>query len=450
MATIRLVPSTYYSSSTTYLSVTNESNMYNNTDNSTYTTVTNTQNGTTSYYIYLRGFNFDDIPSGAVINSFSIKLKARESGITTSTSYAPKLCNGTSQITSTCSAVSTTASVLTFSGYTVDLDDIKEYGSNFGIRINCRRASRNTTGYMYIYGAEIDIDYTLPDPVVITSSLTGNGTIDPNGAYNTFKDLEYSLTITPTDKSDPVTVKHDGVDVTSQIIAHGNTQLDNADLGSYSLVSGGFNGSGASYFQGIVGNGVNASTTSSNYYSSSSSTTAVFTYDMSFNLPSNANITRVWCEVNGHAESTTQSSEYMCVQLISGSVNLTDEINYKNIGTSNTTVTLECETLPTVSQLASMKLQCRLGYYGGAINGATCYVEYDLGSTVDHYTYEFITTADANIEVIIGTLVKDILFWKNNGTWKEVITGYKKVNGVWVEQDITSLFSSAQNYRKGT
>ena len=77
MAQIRLVPSTYEVSSTQYLSVSNAANMYANTDSTTYATVTNSRNQTTSYYIYLRGFNFSDIPSNAIINSFTVKLKAR-------------------------------------------------------------------------------------------------------------------------------------------------------------------------------------------------------------------------------------------------------------------------------------------------------------------------------------------------------------------------------------
>ena len=61
MATIRLVPSTYYLSNSSYLSVSNAGNMYNNTDNESYATVTNSRTSTTSYYIYLRGFNFSSI-----------------------------------------------------------------------------------------------------------------------------------------------------------------------------------------------------------------------------------------------------------------------------------------------------------------------------------------------------------------------------------------------------
>lgn len=453
MATARLIPSTYYLSSSTYLSVSSADSMYTNTDSDTYATVTNSQTGTTSYYIYLRGFNFSAIPSGAIINSWSVKLKARESGISTSSSYAPKLCNGTSQITSTCSAVSTTATVRTFTDVGVDWEDIVSYGSNFGIRINCRRSSRNTTGYMYIYGAEIEVDYTVPVSCTITSTLTGDGTISPSGAYSTYEDTEYTLTITPTNASDTVTATKNGVNITEDLVAHYSDTTLSTVLGTYSLVSGSFNGSGASYFSGIVGNSHTASQTTSNYYSGGSGTIAVFTYDMAITLPANAVVTRCYALVNGHAESTSNSSEYMCAQIISGSTELSEELNFKDVGTSNATETIEATTLPTVAQCAALKLQCRLGYYGGAINGATLYVEYYVSpATVEYYTYTYTTDGDATITVVIGGAVQtDALYVKLNGSWVAVTKAYKKINGSWVEQsDLTSVFSAGTNYVKGS
>ena len=60
MATIRLIPSAYTLSST-YLSVSNDTNMYTNIDSTTYATVNHTRNySTTSYYIYIKGFNFNE------------------------------------------------------------------------------------------------------------------------------------------------------------------------------------------------------------------------------------------------------------------------------------------------------------------------------------------------------------------------------------------------------
>lgn len=101
MATIRLIPSTYALSNSSYFSVSNADRAYANTDSTNYATFQTTSNSNSSRYIYLRGFNFDDIPSGAVISSFTIKIKGYESGANTSTSYAPRLANGTSVLNNT-------------------------------------------------------------------------------------------------------------------------------------------------------------------------------------------------------------------------------------------------------------------------------------------------------------------------------------------------------------
>lgn len=160
--TTRLVPSTYEFSNISYLSITNESNMYTNTDSTTYATVTSSRASTSSYYVYLRGFNFNDIPSDAVVSSFTIKLKARETGVSTSSSYQPRICNGTTTLDGTFGTIGTTDAVLTCTGITNNFGTIKGYGSDFGIRINIRRASSKTQQYMYISGAEIEVTYTTP------------------------------------------------------------------------------------------------------------------------------------------------------------------------------------------------------------------------------------------------------------------------------------------------
>ena len=256
------------------------------------------------------------------------------------------------------------------------------------IRIYVQRGTQTSDASFSFWGATLTIEYTV-NGIAYTIGATSNIneiTVDPStqekmgGESATVSIYAASL--------EDITVTDNDIDVTNQLEQHTvptNASTDRV-LGSYTLVSGGFNSSGASYFQGLVGKGIDNTKTTSNYYSSGSGTIAVFTYDMSFtDIPSDATITRVYCEINGHAESTSQSNEYMCAQLISGSTNLSEELNFKSIGTSNSTQTLECTTIPTISQLASMKLQCRLGYYGGAINGANCYVEYELPSSGAYY-----------------------------------------------------------------
>lgn len=472
MATIRLVPSTYAVSNTSYLSVSNASNMYTNTDSTTYATITNTYASTSSRYLYLRGFNFDDIPSAAVINSFTVKIKGYESGLATSTSYAPRLANGSSAISNTTASTNfgTSTTTITIPTGALTWQQIVNYDDDFTIMVYVRRNSRNTTGYFYCYGAEIEVTYTVPDPRTITSTLSGNGTISPSGANIYYDGDEYELTITPTTKTDTVTATQDGVDITSQLVGHGGTAHSvSTVLGTYSLKSGGFNGSGASYFQGLVGKGHTATQTTSNYYSSSSSTQAVFQYAISFsNIPSNAIITNLYMIANGHAESTSQSSEYMCVQLLSGSTELSEEYNFKSHGTSNGNVTVEADTLPTVAQLSSLVVQMKLGYYGGAINGVTVYLEYEEPAAVpDYYTYTYIVNGNSTIAVTIDSsptptgdkiYVKSGGAWKEasniyvkvNGTWQKVVNVYKKVSGSWVLQsDKSSLFSQDVSYING-
>lgn len=448
MPTVRLVPSTCYNAAgTTYLTVADQDNMFTNTDSTTYGTVTNINASTSSRYVYLRGFNFSSVPSNAQVNSFTVKLKASETGASTSSNYRPRICNGTTTLTGSSNTIGTSASTITFTSVTTAWDTIDGYGANFGIRINARRANSNTQSVINIYGAEIEVDYSLP--ATITSTLSGNGTIDPDGATSVFNGDEYELTITPDNDSDTITVTNNGVDVTSQLVERSGGTEERTP-GTYTLVSGSFN-SGSDWFSGRVGKGYDTTdTTSSNYYSSSSGTIVVFTYDVGMSVPSNATITRVYAKVNGHAESTSNASEYMCARLISGSTNLSEELNFKSVGTSNSTQTIECTTLPTVAQLSAMKLQCRLGYYGGAINGATIYVEFTVDNK--YYTYSYTVNGDATIAVTIsgGTGPTKTLYVKMNGSWVQVQTAYKKVNGSWVSQsDLSTVFQSGVKYVKG-
>lgn len=452
MATIRLIPSTYAVSNTSYLSVSSASNMYHNVDNTTYATITNTYASTSSRYLYLRGFNFDDIPSNAEIDSFTIKIKGYESGLSTSTSYAPRLANGTSAISSTTASenFSTSTKTITIPTGALTWSQIVNYGSNFTIMVNVRRSSKNTTGYFYCYGAEIEVTYHIPTPRTVTTTLTGNGTIDPSGTETYYDGDEYNLVVEPANSSDTVSATKNGTAITLTQHA-GGAQTESNVLGAYELVSGSFN-SGESYFQGLVGKGHNNTQTTSNYYSSSSSNIVVFTYDVPFEgIPEDATITNLYMLVNGHAESTSNSSEYMCAQLISGSTALSDELNFKNVGTSNSTQTVTANVTPTAAQLENLKVQCRLGYYGGAINGATVYLEYTVAGV--YYTWSTTIDSDMTIAVTIGGGggSQPKFYIKLNGTWTQYSKIYKKVNGSWVEQSNSTwstLFNTNTNYRK--
>lgn len=216
MATIRLIPSTYYVNNSSYVSVTNANNMYTNTDSTTYASIRNSRNSTSNtYYCYLRGFNFSAIPSNADVSGFTIKIKANESYMSTSSSYRMSLYNGTSSISNTTvkSSLSTSVNTFTFPiPSTLTWEIIKSYGSNFGIRIPLRRSSTSSNSYVYVYGAEIEVTYTIP--------VYHNVTVDNNSSVSvTVSDsnpLEGDNVEILADSISGITIKDNGVDITSQ------------------------------------------------------------------------------------------------------------------------------------------------------------------------------------------------------------------------------------------
>lgn len=431
MATLRLVPSTYYLSST-YLSVSNAANMYTDTDSGTYATVTNSRTGTTSYYIYLRGFNFDDVPANAIINSWRVLLKARESGVSTSSSYAPKLCHGTSQITSTMTAISTTASVHEFTSVGADWDDLVGYGADLGIRINCRRSSRNTTGYMYIYGAEIEVTYTVPvyHSVTITNSTSATVTASDSNP------LEGTDVTIMSDTISGIAVTDNGTDVTSQFVHHSGT------TGEYSITNRGSYGFALS-------NG---------YYVSQNKgvdkTAAVCR--VSFVLPVASTVTFTFIN---YAEQGYDFGVF-------GNLDTELSTNYYSAGSSGATITdssykLACNTSThnqsttqtlTYSNVAAGEHYIDVKYSkddASAANNDTLQfkVAITYNETVSYYAYT-ITNIQADHAIIVSPSGGgEQMYVKVNGAWVAVTAVYKKVNGSWVQQsNLSSLFNTSTKY----
>ena len=401
----------------------------------------------TTGYVYLT-YDVSDIPLTAAIQSVSAKARLRISNASRVTNRVCQLYTGTTAKGSNTdfSSTSSGGTVINLSTGTSwtrsELNDLR-------MRIGGTGSSSTSSKYIYIYGTDITITYTLESRTV-TTTLSGNGTIDPSGTQTMYDGDEYELIVEPTNASDTVTATKNGTTIT--LTQHGGgAQEESNVLGDYTLVSGGFNGSGATYFQGLVGKGHDNTQTTSNYYSSGNGTIAVFTYDVPFEgIPNDATINSLYMLVNGHCENTSQSSEYMCAQLISGNTALSDELNFKSVGTSNSTQTVTANVTPTIAQLENLKVQCRLGYYGGAINGATVYLEYEVAGV--YYTWSTTINGDMTIAVTIGSGGSQPKFYvKINGTWTQFSKIYKKVNSSWVEQSSSTwstLFNTNTNYRK--
>lgn len=302
---------------------------------------------------------------------------------------------------------------------------------------------------MYIYGAEIEVTYTVPDPRTVTTTLTGDGTISPSGTQTMYDGDEYELTITPTDKSATVTVTKNGTDVTSELVAHGagaTVSLVPDDVTTSGIESG------SSYAQYAVGHSAespSSSGASSNMYASSYSTGyAAYTFDFS-GIPSGAVIEEMEVRCYGHRENATIDSSHVsqCV-LYSGSTAISDEVDFPS--TSNTLITLTPSGTVTRSQLDNFAVRHYVGYYGGLVLGITVEVTYSTGSGIDHYTYTTTVSGNMTIAVTIGGVVQtDTLYIKSNGAWAAVSKAYKKVNGSWTEISVNTAFDTNTKYVRG-
>ena len=442
MTVARLVPSTYYRNNSSYVSVTNADNMYTNTDSTTYASVQNTRNSTSNtYYCYLRGFNFSSIPSDATVSSFTVKVKASESYMSTSSSYRMSLYNGTTAISNTTvtSSLSTTATTFTFPiPSTLTWDTIVGYGSNFGIRIPLRRSSTSSNSYVYVYGAEIEVTYTVPvyHNVTVTNSTSATVTASNSNP------LEGTDVEIRSNTLSGITIKDNGTDVTSQF-----TQRTDAGE-SYSVVNVGTYGFALSNGYYVSNNkGVDKSA-------------AVCRVD--FHLPVSADITFSYINyaeasydfgVFGNVDVALSNNYYAAG---SNGATITDSSYKKACNTSNdNTSSVRTLTYSNVSS-GDHSIWVKFSKDDGSASGNDT-LQFQVAITLNepftpgaYYGYDITNIqADHAIVVTASGGSNPELYVKVNGSWVKVQTAYKKVSGSWQQVSVDQAFEQGVNYLKG-
>ena len=464
MATIRLVPSTYAVSSSSYLSVSNASNMYHNTDNNTYATITNTYASTSSRYLYLRGFNFDDIPSSAQISSFTVKIKGYESGLATSTSYAPRLANGTSAISNTTASTNFGTSVKTITIPTGALtwQQIANYGSNFTIMVYVRRNNRNTTGYFYCYGAEIEVTYTAEDvhptsvsvspttaSIEVGSTVTLTETVLPTNATNKSVTWSTSNSSVATVSNGVVTgVGAGSATITVTTVDGGKTAtcaVTVAAAVTYTYKPASSMVVGKKY---LIANG-NTGTVYLLTNESGGSRQLV-----------GASVTVVNGKITINS-ATKAKAEFECVRYTSGNDNtITVRSDGKYLFTNNANglVMSTTSSLDRFWHYRDNKFwQFKSTTSDGYSDTSTEYKYYLELNSSNNFTDNHVTSPSIENSTLpaIYIFVEDDgaseeVYIKKNGSWVQCSKIYKKVNGSWVEQDSstwTSILPTDANYR---
>lgn len=440
MATMRLVPSTYYRNNSNYVTVTNPSNMYTNTDSTTYASVQNTRNSTSNtYYCYLRGFNFSDIPSNATVSGFTIKIKANESYMSTSSSYRMSLYNGTTSIGSTTVTSSLSTSVQTFTfpiPSTLTWETLKGYGANFGIRIPLRRSSTSSSSYIYVYGAEIEVTYTVPVYHSVTVNNTSSATVTVSDSHP----LEGTDVEVRSNTVSGVTIKDNGIDVTSQFTQRSETAE------SYSVVN-----------VGSYGFNLNSST---GYYVSNnkgvSKTAAVCRVD--FHVPVAATITFTYIN---YAEQGYDFGVF-------GNIDVALSNNYYAAGSSGATITdssykRACNTSSYNSSSAqTLTYDMSAGDHSiwvkyskdDASDSNNDTLQFKVAITLDepftpgtYYGYDINDIAADHVIVVTASSSGPVFYVKQGSSWVAVTKVYRKANGAWTEVDPSTLDSTAKYVR---
>lgn len=462
MATARLIPSTYAVSNNT-VTVSNASNMYANVDSTNYATITHTTAGTTSYYLYLRGFDFDAVPSNATVNSITVKVRGYESGLSTSTSYAPRLYNSTSTISGASAAsenFNTTAKTITVP-YTGTWSTLNGYGSNLGIRLTVRRSNRNTQGYLYIYGAEITVDYTAATvnvtgvtldkntisleegeteqltetvapsnatdkSVTWTSSNTSVATVDSNGLVTAVSAGSATITVKTNDGNKTAAC---AVTVTAPVLTQYRL-TDTMVAGKSYLISNG--NSGSVY---LLSNEANGSRTLKGVA---------------------ATVTDGIVSING---ATAAKCLFACVETSAGNpvtTGLTIDGKYLYCDNANG---LRMNTVTTLDRFWHYQNTKFWQFKNSSSNGysdTTSEYKYYLTWSNGNATDSHVDTAGIENSTLPPAYLyeeytppTDKLYVKLNGSWVAVNSAYVKQNGAWVQTDISQVFQSGVNYVKG-
>lgn len=440
MATMRLVPSTYYRNNSQYVSVTNENNMYTNTDSTNYASVQNTRNSTSNtYYCYLRGFNFSDIPSDAEVTGFTIKIKASESYMSTSSSYRMSLYNNTTAISNTTltSSLSTSVNTYTFPiPSTLTWETLKGYGSNFGIRIPLRRSSTNSSSYVYVYGAEIEVTYTIPVFYDITINNNTSATVTATDSHP----LEGTDVKIRSNTISGLIIKDNGVDVTSQFVQETETSESYTvnNVGSYGFTLNSSTGYYVSNNKGV------------------SKSASVCRID--FHVPVAATITFTYINyaeqgydfgVFGNIDVALSNDYYAAG---SSGATITDS-SYKRACNTSSYNTSSTQTLTYDMSAGDHSIWVKYSK-DDASDSNNDTLQFKVAITLDepftpgvYYCYD-INNISADHVITVTTAAQNALYIKLNGTWTQAASVYKKVSGSWVQQtDLTNIFDSGTNYK---
>lgn len=280
----------------------------------------NSTNTSTDCYIYYT-FSISNIPEDATINSVSCSARiSRNSRVSNSTI---QLYNRT-----TAKGSSTTFTSTSTTGTSVTPTNISSTGSwsvnelnNIRLRISGRRSSTNNTGYIYFWGCDLTINYTVNGvgyEITASSDYTG-ATVSP--LSQEIMSGESASVIIYTNDINSIIVEDNNIDVTEDL-QYVIPQEGSQEFTGIPITYDSENSFYDSIYTGSTSDGLAPSTSTSRICAFVSQTAyaeakLIYNFDCS-SIPQNATITSVTCVAAAACYSNGQYFDTKTLQLYNG------------------------------------------------------------------------------------------------------------------------------------
>jgi hypothetical protein len=367
--TLELYPTGINTSQSSYSSGSNNANAQTRTDSTTYSTLTcSNGSGVASYVTYTFNITDDTIPSGAIIDSISCKIKARVSNTTRIATAVAQLYADTTAKGGTASFRSTSSSPSPVTISNVGSWTLAEL-KTARIRFTATRGTSQTSSSasMYIYGTDLDITYSISGTaytVAATSTITGYTATPATQELIGGSSAEIRI---DGNSLDDIKVTDNDNDVTNSLVQHTNTSGSFSDT----FIPSSFDSTNSVYntTAGDSGNGIYSTNYIENGLTNASSTTRCALYSvqgsgaiskMYYNfdcssIPANAVITSVSCQFKGGSQGSSYYSSYTA-QLTTGTTLKGTAQSVTGSNSSPTTVTISGGTNWSRAELNNIKI----------------------------------------------------------------------------------------------
>ena len=420
---VKLIPNSYTNTGSYNFTNQTINNAYTDADSTSSNRMTlarsSSSTRTSEIYYEFNKSSLTNIPSNATITSITANVKYYVNSTTYVTAVSMQLySNTTAKGTAVTSRpTSGTKYAITAGSWTrAELDDIRLYVSG-------THNASNSNGYIYFYGADVTINYSISGTEYeITSTLATDkiDEIDPTGVTAVMGGNDYELRIDGA-SIDEISVEDNGVDVTSSLVRHNNvastqtftgipTSFDSTN--SVYNTTAGDSGNGI-YSTNYIANGLTDHTSSTRcalytVQGSGAISYMYYNFDCS-SIPANAVISNVTCQFKGGTQGSSYYSSYTA-QLTTGTTLKGNSTSVTGSNSSPSTVTINGGTSWTRAELNNIKIKFQV--VRGSSNtttdstwsffGATLTVTYTIPAENPYYWTYSLTNVNADHTIVIG------------------------------------------------